>query len=78
MSNANAPAHPQLEEVTSGGSADKAVFKSTPGLTKREYFAGLALQGLLSAERMQAEEGSYVALKAVKLADALLWALEKK
>jgi hypothetical protein len=53
-------------------------FSVTPhgGLTKREYFAALAMQGLLS---QRAEYTSFViaADDAVDFADALLAALEK-
>ncbi len=48
------------------------------GLTKREYFAGLAMQGMISArwnERLM--EADALAGLAVKHADALLLALEK-
>ena len=45
------------------------------GLTKREYFAGLAMQGMLSNSRM---EGSTVDLAkaAVKVSDEILKQLE--
>jgi hypothetical protein len=42
------------------------------GLTKREFFAGMAMQGLLSKGSTRA-----VALTAVDLADALIAELEK-
>lgn len=48
------------------------------GLTKREYFAGLAMQGMITArwnERLM--EADALAGLAVKHADALLLALEK-
>ena len=44
------------------------------GLTKREYFAGLAMQGLLSGNRLLM---SNAAVEAVKIADSLLAELEK-
>ena len=47
------------------------------GLTKREYFAGLAMQGILSKHGI----GQYydkVAEEAVKYADALLEELDKQ
>lgn len=50
------------------------------GLTKREYFAGLAMQGVC-ANRWSMETGYYsieeLAEKAVQQADALLKSLEK-
>lgn len=42
------------------------------GLTKREYFAGLAMQGLVSAWSSEKNE---CAKRAVEIADALLSAL---
>ena len=55
------------------------------GLTKREYFAGLAMQGLLSnAGHVQTFSGNnpnpvetYVAELSIKLSDELLKQLEK-
>jgi hypothetical protein len=46
------------------------------GLTKREYFAGLALQGILAADTAAEWEMSLAAGYAVRMADALLKALE--
>lgn len=51
------------------------------GLTKREYFAGLAMQGLLSNDEHIKEEKSYpdiTADLAIQYADALLKALEEQ
>jgi hypothetical protein len=45
------------------------------GLTKREHFAALAMQGLL-AHNDSVDEMKIIASDAVKLADALLKALE--
>lgn len=42
------------------------------GLTKREYFAGLAMQGLLSSNRLNTNNMDAYAQTAVKYADALL------
>lgn len=49
----------------------------SPGVTKREYFAGLAMQGLLADPRRGGEMVDY-AFDAVKAADALLEELEEK
>jgi len=46
------------------------------GLTKREYFAGLAMQGLL-ASGITRPTPSMFAEKSVELSDALLYELEK-
>jgi hypothetical protein len=45
-----------------------------PGLTKREYFAGLAMQSLAS----RTGHASYVAKAAVELADKMIEELNKK
>ncbi len=45
-----------------------------PGLTKREYFAAVALQGLLNANSQTAEDH---AEQAIACADALIDALNK-
>lgn len=47
------------------------------GLTKREHFAGLALQGLLANSDLTNEDASQYAKDAVSLADKLLEALGK-
>ncbi len=46
------------------------------GLTKREYFAGLAMQGLASSSEGDYHDG-VVAKNAVRMADLLLKALAK-
>jgi hypothetical protein len=66
MSKANVPAFPI---VTSAG------FGTAPGLTKREYFAAVALQGLLAFEPASI---NVIVPDAVEYADALLAALERK
>ena len=50
---------------------------SFKGLTKREYFAGLAMQGILANPNFNAED-SYAANEAIVQADELLEQLEKK
>ncbi len=47
------------------------------GLTKREYFSALALQGLLSAARDHNSGAYSIATKAVTLADSLILALNE-
>ena len=57
------------------------------GLTKREYFAGLAMQGIMSQYTEMAANGAStmhytgmaydIAMEAVSIADALLEALSK-
>ena len=50
------------------------------GLTKREYFAGLAMQGLLASETEECsfQDRGVIAKQSVVLADALLEELSKK
>ncbi len=48
-----------------------------PGLTKREYFAALAMQGLLACPDIAASRKA-IAEEAVQQADELLKALEPK
>jgi hypothetical protein len=49
------------------------------GLTKREYFAGLAMQAMVSKENYDIDyDFIRTARKSIKLADALLKELEKK
>jgi hypothetical protein len=47
------------------------------GLTKREYFAGLAMQAIASSPEVSACDGVYVATRAVEWADSLLAELEE-
>lgn len=47
------------------------------GLTKREYFAGQAMQALVTGAP-QGASAKVIALEAVKIADLLLWQLEQK
>lgn len=67
MSKADEPAFPTI------ASRDEDLFFSLPGLTKREYFAGLAMQGILSGNPSNTWSGM-----AGKHAGALLAELEKK
>lgn len=46
-------------------------------LTKREYFAGLALQALLSSPHLETDDHELVSEDAVRYADALLKELDK-
>ena len=70
--------------------ANKSAFPVSPnseyahpdwyGLTKREYFAGLAMQGLLAHTGSFGEPGSpgVLANRSVEMADALIAELNKK
>lgn len=51
----------------------------SPGLTKREYFAAMALQGLLAGSQGKvAWSEKQFAIGAINLADALIAELSKK
>ena len=69
MKNADMPAMPVFSDAHGYISGD------AKGLTKREYFAGLAMQGLLSG----GISGSYeiISARSVGIADALLSELER-
>lgn len=49
-----------------------------PGLTKRELFAAMAMQGLFYGLKMEAVPGPLVAVLAVEHADALIEQLNKE
>jgi hypothetical protein len=67
MTNADSAAMPVV--------GDNNLFNGETGLTKREHFAGLAMQGILSYHTGITCSGA--AEKAVAYADALLKELEK-
>jgi hypothetical protein len=71
LQNPNKPAFPITEEETDR--IEEGIRIHT-GLTKREYFAGLAMQGVLTDSRLSAEEAVEIATRA---ADHLLKQLEK-
>jgi len=78
MKNRDMPAMP-IPSVEIYGSMDSEGVKDSlavfGGLTKREHFAGLAMQGLLST--VKCNPTNKYAIEAVNMADALLEALEK-
>ena len=81
MKSGNLPAAPctayapeGLPEVTELGGRTA----SFPGLTKREYFAGLAMQSILAADTEQSYTSESIAREATQVADALLSALEQE
>ncbi len=72
----NEPAFPfeQVEAITTNG---QEIVKNHLGLTKREYFAGLAMQGLAArGNSSMSMEGRIE--RAVDYADALLAELESE
>jgi hypothetical protein len=79
MNNADMPAMPKGLVVTEFGDV-YGNEDSELGLTKREHFAGLAMQGLCHAIDSQgtwAHDAETVAGTAVRYADALLVELDK-
>jgi len=75
MKNGNKPTNPCTIREIPKGSPLGGVDIDYHGLTKREYFAGLAMQGMLS-QGWNSEVQSCAAI-AVMLADALLKELDK-
>ncbi len=83
MKNADKPINPivQEENIGQGG---KILMCTEYGLTKREYFAGLAMQGLISSFTEKASYGGWgtemeATIKcAIDYADELLKQLEEK
>jgi hypothetical protein len=63
----------EVEQIHQIGEKVKTIF---PGLTKREYFATCALQGLISACNSD-QYKDLIAESAVKYADALIAALNQ-
>jgi hypothetical protein len=47
------------------------------GLTKREYFAGLAMQGMMANQGLNSYENNTIAKWSIEMADALLAELDK-
>lgn len=70
MENKNQPVSPATIHKVKGEEVETVSF---PGLSKREYFAGLAMQGLIN----NVNSDKFIAEAAVKLADELLKQLEK-
>lgn len=88
MNNSDLPAMPLSNEMSSDldsavGSPGKYGLPTAMGLTKREYFAGLAMQNIINRYNpwdqgdFDSSEYEIVAENAVGLADALLKELAK-
>ena len=75
--NGDMPAHPQPLLETSDGVkwSTHELDDQGGGLTKREYFAALAMQGLFADPNTPGRSG--IPFTAVRAADALITALEK-
>lgn len=77
MKNSDRPIYPQLQVASGDYIKTQEDFK---GLTKREYFAGLAMQGVLSHNHPQnptPNQAEEIVKYAIGLADALLEVLSK-
>lgn len=79
MKNADKPIYPlQHEGFPSHERAIPNLINQLAGLTKREYFAAMAMQGMLSNSALNyGDEFSAIAQKAVTCADILLSELDK-
>lgn len=90
MTNPNDSISPLIEtqELRVGSETSIPVVSSMGGLTKREYFAAMAMQGILATTPHDYSDGRYnvnggylchesVAKDAVECADALIEALNK-
>ncbi len=84
-SKGNEPAFPRLEHVKHGNFSEaRYVWETHGGLTKREYFAGLAMQGLLANPSVKWPGGRFslsigaTVSDAANIADALIAELEKQ
>lgn len=84
MKNGDNQAFPLEANYTSG---PEEVYEFHPGLTKREYFAAKAMQGIMASHTEMSANGASslyfagmddnIAMEAVSIADALLKALEE-
>lgn len=71
------PAFPDTLRASSQSHSNQAPWEAPTGLTKREYFAAVALQGYASAGSTGMPEPDQLAALAVVTADALLTELSK-
>lgn len=76
MKNGNESIYPSEKLVDGGHPMLDNVKVKTKGLTKREYFAGLAMQGLLAKEGVWSSD-EILAQRSIEIADELLKQLEK-
>ena len=76
MKNGDKPAYPILDKLVTQG-VDQGLELKHPGLTKREYFAAMAMQGLLSKYGYDSCDSHGISADAVNQADELLNKLEQ-
>jgi hypothetical protein len=78
MNNSDMPAMPQPIAGNEDGVIDTSEYDpSNAGLTKREHFAGLAMQGFIASGYYNSNAPVFTADSAVRAADALLAELNK-
>ena len=80
MKNGDMPASPIFNATgyASNPCAEAIYEGSTAGLTKREHFAAMAMQGYCAHKQIGGEHHDSIAEYSVQTADALLDALEKE
>lgn len=76
MKNGNMPAAPTIY-ADMGHNGQREIFCDNQGLTKREHFAAIAIQGMIACEYGAKVSAAQWARDAVEVADALLAELEK-
>ena len=76
MENGNESIYPSEKLLDGGHPMLDNIKVKTKGLTKREYFAGLAMQGLLAKEGVWSSD-EILAQRSIEIADELLKQLEK-
>ena len=81
MNNSDMPAMPSrkdiLDEDGSFPCGSTPLYIEHQGLTKREHFAGLAMQGLITLKGSDCQDSDITAKQCVRMADALLKELDK-
>jgi len=76
------PAQSEIEDVTINGLYHETYKLNHLGLTKREWFAGMAMQGIVNADLIYNDNGistgnaKATAIDAITIADEMLAALE--
>lgn len=75
MTNSNDPAFDDLDYMSSGGHVHDQTYKN---LTKREYFAAMAMQAAAHTYDPEEAYWTVIVTNAVTLADALITELNKE
>lgn len=82
MKNRNEPAFPEVDSNCEAADGGVSSVYSTGGLTKREYFASMAMQGMITALRLDSSptwgDSIEISRCAVVAADALIDELAKE